>query len=444
MKVNKDFNPNDEEKNVPKGRVSMSEMSRNYHPVQEEDLQLLTDVANQTISLLAFHTKQFQQGYGIETPYLIYVMYKHLHFSILEMMLRRKHFNAQLFVTLSYDFRKETKVLMDGLKMAIRDFQAQDIHLEDKLQNDKDWAWEESLESRFMTYEDMVLRLRELIEVVRNNLNALCEKYHCVEHGECCNRTPEEMLFLHDDQMAKHHDGEFQSIWDGEEASYNQLVSSTGMSRHDVLVDAYKTETNALKGSKLGRIYFTKGKNSQDMAVEMGKEGINRQELNDYYRSRNMLDRISDGITMASREEELERCLQDNQEKTPAVCFVSREKEKLVEKHWALVVDYMTGIKAKPMEWVCLYHTLLLYKYIKPVDFLVFRKWLNNKLGMTVITSNRASQLQKTYWVEIAAASWFMKDALGYLNTENTVTKFHLYTRIVDDIHTILQCGKLN
>lgn len=309
MKTVKELNPN-EGNSAPKGRVSMSEMSRNYNPVQVEDLQLLTDVANQTIALLTFHTKQFKQGYGIETPYLIYVMYKHLHFSILEMMMRRKHFNAQLFVTLSYDFQKETKVLMDDLKKAIRDFQSQDIHLEEKLQNGNDWAWEESLESRFMSYEDMVLRLHELIEVVRINLNALCEKYQCVEHDECCNRTPEEMLFLHDDQMAKHHDGEFQIVWEGEEASYNLMASSTGMSKHDVLVDAYKTETSALKASKLGKIFFSKGGNKQEMAVEMGKEGINSAELKDYYCSRNKLDKIGDSIHLASREEELEKSLQ--------------------------------------------------------------------------------------------------------------------------------------
>lgn len=429
---------------APKGRVSMSEMSRNYHPVQEEDLQLLTDVGNQTISLLTFHTKQFEQGYGIETPYLIYVMYKHLHFSILEMMMRRKHFNAQLFVTLSYNFQKETKELMDNLKKAICDFQAQDIRLEEKLQNGDDWAWEVSLESRFMSYEDMVQRLHELIEVVRVNLNALCEKYQCEEHGECCNRTPEEMLFLHDDQMAKHHDCEFPSIWDGEEASYNQLVSNTGMSKHDVLVDAYKTETNALKASRLGKIYFSKGQNKQDMAVEMGKEGIDTAELKDYYRSRNMLEKISDGILDSSREEEREQSLQDNQVKTSTVCFVSREKEKLVEKHWALVVQYMQDNKAKPMEWVCVFQTLLLYKYIKPVDFLVFRKWLNAKLGTEVITANRASQLQNTYWVQHAGVTWFKNDALGYVNTGHTDTKFYRYIQMVSDIHTILQYGYLD
>lgn len=89
-------------------------------------------------------------------------------------------------------------------------------------------------------------------------------------------------------------------------------------------------------------------------------------------------------------------------------------------------------------DWVCLFHVLLFYGYIKCSDFNEFCRWLSQKAGREIITAVNARTIKQTYWVKAAGIMWSLPDALKELNTTRQEKKFVCYCKLCNEIKSII------
>ncbi len=156
----------------------------------------------------------------------------------------------------------------------------------------------------------------------------------------------------------------------------------------------------------------------------------------DLFRHLGRIDIIKQWIEQLENDE---LCYEPLENGEQDFCYKEKYNDALSKKSFPKILKLFEGRKTK--DWVCFYHVLVCYNYIKCLDFNAFNRWLTDLAGKVLISAGYARVIQMEYWAQKAKYVWSLEEALKYNNSKQQKSKYRDYTSLCDQIREILNKG---